>query len=259
MRAKVALLSVCVFSVTLVAPAAPLAGEPKLGGSGLAATADVSEVTAQLREGAAKASASGAAADAATDTGSASAASRAERLPGPAATRAEPQAEAAGSASVTIINFSFSPRDVTIDVGDSVTWTNRDEEPHDATADDGSWGTPLLDKGESASVTFEEAGTFSYICSVHPPDGGYPNFTGTVTVRAGGGATGGGGGGGSGTTGGGGGAVSESDATAAADAAGTSSKLPATGTEEVPLALLGAALLAAGALLRLGSRRSRIP
>ena len=86
-----------------------------------------------------------------------------------------PTASAADT-TVEIVDFAFTPSTTTIEVGDSVTWINRDSAPHDATGD--GWSTPLLLEGESASVTFDAAGTFAYICSVHP------DMTGSVTVVA---------------------------------------------------------------------------
>ena len=48
----------------------------------------------------------------------------------------------------------FSPTSVTIAVGDTVTWHNTGQAPHNATADDGSFKTPDLNNGQSASHTF---------------------------------------------------------------------------------------------------------
>jgi plastocyanin len=85
----------------------------------------------------------------------------------------------AADTTVEIVDFAFTPSATSIEVGDSVTWTNRDSAPHDATGT--GWATPLLLEGDSASVTFDAAGTFEYICSVHP------DMTGSVTVAAAGG------------------------------------------------------------------------
>src|SRR5918999_994198 len=84
----------------------------------------------------------------------------------------------AASAGVTIRDFEFAPSAVTVNVGDTVTWTNDGPTPHSATANDGSFDTGIMDEGGSGSHTFSEAGTFSYICTPHP------NMTGTVTVQA---------------------------------------------------------------------------
>ena len=115
-----------------------------------------------------------------------------------------PRATAAADTGVTISDFQFAPTSVTIDVGDTVTWTNDGPTPHSATADDGGFDTGIFDAGQSRSETFDQAGTFAYFCTPHP------NMRGTITVRAastGGGGNGSGGGGGttggeSGTTGG---------------------------------------------------------
>jgi hypothetical protein len=78
----------------------------------------------------------------------------------------------------------FAPAVVEVVAGDRVTWTNRDDVPHDAVGN--GWATPLLDRDQSASVRFIAAGTFDYVCSIHP------TMTGRVEVRA---APAGGGGG----------------------------------------------------------------
>jgi plastocyanin len=85
---------------------------------------------------------------------------------------------AAAATGVTIKNFLFAPRAITVHVGDSVSWTNQDSAPHTATANDGSFDTGQLAKGKSGSHTFTKAGTFAYICSIHP------SMKGTVTVAA---------------------------------------------------------------------------
>ena len=74
-------------------------------------------------------------------------------------------------------DYYFAPSDVTISVGDTVTWTNSSGEAHTVTGDDGSWGTDDLEPGQSFSRTFTRAGTFTYTCVIH--DG----QTGTITVR----------------------------------------------------------------------------
>lgn len=83
-----------------------------------------------------------------------------------------PTSEAAqattGQTAVTIQNFAFSPATLTVKVGDKVTWTNKDSAGHSATADDGSFDTGVLAQGQSGSITFSKAGTYTYHCSVHP-------------------------------------------------------------------------------------------
>ena len=70
--------------------------------------------------------------------------------------------------AVEIKNFAFGPKTITIKKGTKVAWTNQDSVSHTATADDGSFDTGLLAKGESGSVTFDKVGTFSYHCTPHP-------------------------------------------------------------------------------------------
>jgi LPXTG-motif cell wall-anchored protein len=77
-------------------------------------------------------------------------------------------AHAADDTSVTISDFKFTPASITIHVGDTVTWTNSGPSAHTATANNGSFNTGVLQKGHSASHTFTTAGTFTYICSIHP-------------------------------------------------------------------------------------------
>jgi LPXTG-motif cell wall-anchored protein len=87
-------------------------------------------------------------------------------------------ARAAQAGSVTISDFQFSPGQITVDQGDTVTWSNDGPAGHSATAEDGSFDTGVFPAGESRSHTFSDAGTFSYICTPHP------NMRGTIVVRA---------------------------------------------------------------------------
>src|SRR4051812_42873012 len=77
-----------------------------------------------------------------------------------AATRSE-----AATSSVTIRDFSFQPADITIGVGDTVTWTNNDSEAH--AVQGGSMSSPDIGPGGTFSHTFGEAGDVSYICRIH--------------------------------------------------------------------------------------------
>ena len=83
----------------------------------------------------------------------------------------------AGSTSVTapvsgdrvnIDGFAFAPATLTVAVGTTVTWTNRDEEPHTVAASDGSFHSPGMGTGATFTHTFTAAGTFDYVCSIHP-------------------------------------------------------------------------------------------
>ena len=88
----------------------------------------------------------------------------------------EETAEKTEKNAVTIKGFAFNPETITVKKGTTVTWTNEDAAGHTATADDGTFDTGLIAKGESGSVTFDTVGTFSYHCTPHP------NMKGTVVV-----------------------------------------------------------------------------
>lgn len=79
---------------------------------------------------------------------------------------------------VSIANMAFSPTDITVKKGTTVTWTNQDSVAHTVTENDGKNGpsAPPLDQGKSYSFTYNQTGTFRYHCSIHP------SMTGTVTV-----------------------------------------------------------------------------
>ncbi len=84
-----------------------------------------------------------------------------------------------GSVSVAIVNSSvgYSPSNITVKKGTTVTWTNQDTIKHNVMSDSGSTlSSPYLAKGESWSYTFNTVGTFSYHCVPHPW------MKGTVTV-----------------------------------------------------------------------------
>lgn len=76
-----------------------------------------------------------------------------------------------------IQGMSFSPAAITVSVGDTVTFTNRDGAPHTATAVDGSFSTATLRKGKSETITFDSAGSFDFFCKIHP------GMKGTITVQ----------------------------------------------------------------------------
>ena len=79
-----------------------------------------------------------------------------------------PSGDAARSEKVEIVDFAYDPDPVTIEEGGKVIWQNEDSAPHTATADDGSFDTGTLEEGKLKSENFKEAGTYTYICSIHP-------------------------------------------------------------------------------------------
>ena len=143
--------------------------------------------------------------------------------------------------TVSIEDFFFSPANMTVAPGTTVTWVNNGRAPHTSTADDGAWDSGTLQPGESFSFTFDQAGTYTYLCTIHP------DMTGTITVSGGGG--------------GGGGATSASPTASPTAASATATPaagktLPGTGAGNswlvltAVLALLGGAGLMTRALLR---------
>ncbi len=75
----------------------------------------------------------------------------------------------APAVSVAIRDFTFAPGAVTIKVGDTVAWSNKDGAPHTATLDVGDCTTGnLAAESGAGSLVFGEAGEFAYHCSIHP-------------------------------------------------------------------------------------------
>ena len=87
-----------------------------------------------------------------------------------------PKAQAPG---IKIDNFSFGPAVLTVSVGSTVTWTNRDDIPHTVVSTDEPkvFKSNVLDTNEKFSFTFTKAGTYPYFCSIHP------NMIGKIIVQ----------------------------------------------------------------------------
>jgi plastocyanin len=77
---------------------------------------------------------------------------------------------AAATFQVHMSGYAYGPAQLSVKVGDTVTWTNHDQAAHDAVVTSGpaQFRSPLLSTGESWSFTFAQPGTYSYYCSVHP-------------------------------------------------------------------------------------------
>lgn len=78
---------------------------------------------------------------------------------------------------INIDNFSFAPQDVTVPVGATVTWVNRDDIPHTVVSESKKFKSKALDTDDTFAFTFREAGTYEYYCSLHP------KMTAKVTVK----------------------------------------------------------------------------
>jgi plastocyanin len=89
------------------------------------------------------------------------------------------QIQAAKTVEVSIENFTFNPKSVTVKVGTTVTWTNKDDIPHGIAATGNVFKrSNALDTDDRYSFTFTTPGAYQYFCYLHP------QMTGTVVVEA---------------------------------------------------------------------------
>lgn len=80
-------------------------------------------------------------------------------------TAAEPVTDAN---EIVIQNFAFEPATLTVKAGTKVTWVNRDDEPHTATATDKRFASKVLENGDRFTNEFTQPGTYKYYCALHP-------------------------------------------------------------------------------------------
>ena len=80
--------------------------------------------------------------------------------------------------SVTIQDMAFSPANITVKAGTTITWTNSDSDAHTVTESDSKTGpnSGTLENGKSYTFTYDTPGTYQYHCTIHP------SMMGTVTV-----------------------------------------------------------------------------
>ena len=96
----------------------------------------------------------------------------------PAEEPAEEPSGGGGAAEVSMESIKFTPDSVSVSAGDTVTWTNNDTVGHDVTGDNFKSGKPgAMENGDTYENTFDKAGTFEYVCTVHP------GMEGSVTVK----------------------------------------------------------------------------
>ena len=86
-------------------------------------------------------------------------------------------AEEASGDVVNIDNFTYTPGEMTVSVGTTVKWLNRDDIPHTVAESNKLFRSKALDTDDSFSYTFTTAGTFNYFCSLHP------HMTGKIIVK----------------------------------------------------------------------------
>jgi 3',5'-cyclic AMP phosphodiesterase CpdA len=83
---------------------------------------------------------------------------------------------AASAREVSIDNFSFAPHDVVVPLGAAVTWTNRDDVPHNIVSTTRQFRSPVIDTDGRFTHQFDKSGAYEYFCSLHP------RMTGRVVV-----------------------------------------------------------------------------
>jgi amicyanin len=84
----------------------------------------------------------------------------------------------AAAVEVKIANFTFSPQQLKVKAGTTVTWTNADDIPHTVTSTTLAFRSKPLDTDDKFSFTFTTPGTYKYFCSLHPM------MTGSIVVEA---------------------------------------------------------------------------
>jgi plastocyanin len=100
-----------------------------------------------------------------------------------------PSAQAA-TVLVNLGDLTFTPKDVTISVGDSVRWSDESDAPHTVTSDDGREfnsnpncnpivSATCMSRGQTFEHKFNSAGTFAYHCTIHQQQG----MVGTIRVQ----------------------------------------------------------------------------
>ena len=72
------------------------------------------------------------------------------------------------TSEITIDNFTFTPKELTVAVGTTVKWVNHDDIPHTVVEKKTTFRSKALDTDDSYSFTFGSAGTFDYFCGLHP-------------------------------------------------------------------------------------------
>jgi len=91
---------------------------------------------------------------------------------------AAPSLAAAPDATIVLArDFMFAPTALTVTAGSTVTWTNKDDEPHTVVSDSGLFRSSAMDTNESFSFKFDKPGTYHYACSIHP------RMVGTIVVQ----------------------------------------------------------------------------
>jgi plastocyanin len=78
---------------------------------------------------------------------------------------------------IVVKDFMFQPMALTVKAGATVTWSNKDDEPHTVKSDTGLFRSGAIDTNESFRFKFDKPGTYHFTCSIHP------RMTGTIVVQ----------------------------------------------------------------------------
>ena len=85
--------------------------------------------------------------------------------------------------SVSMKDFQFDPKPITVKAGDSITWKNDGTKKHTATADDGSFDTAVVAPGTTSQpIKFDKPGTYAFYCQFHGGPGGV-DMSATIIVK----------------------------------------------------------------------------
>lgn len=87
------------------------------------------------------------------------------------------QLAAQGAAAVTIAGFKFAPDTVTAAPNAAIAWTNKDSAPHQVVVSAKNLKTPVINGGQSAELKISEAGSYDYVCGIHP------SMTGKIVIK----------------------------------------------------------------------------
>jgi plastocyanin len=85
--------------------------------------------------------------------------------------------QTSNATQIEVKDFTFAPTPLTVKAGSTVTWTNRDDEPHTVVSDTGLFRSGGMDTNESFSYKFDKPGTYRFTCSIHP------RMVGTIVVQ----------------------------------------------------------------------------
>jgi plastocyanin len=103
---------------------------------------------------------------------------------GGASTQEQPAGGGASGAAVSMENIQFDPKNVTVKVGETITFTNNESIAHDVHKQSGPGGNFAsgpdggMQQGDTFELKLDKPGTYEYVCHVHAP-----GMAGTITVK----------------------------------------------------------------------------